>query len=55
MCYEHQVLNTHPLSKEKLLSVMLWWNVYLYYTALRNKAQTQVLRIADMFQFFTAT
>ena len=24
MCYEPQELNTHPLSKEELLSVMLW-------------------------------
>ena len=29
MCYESQVLNKHPLSKEELLAVMLWPGVYL--------------------------
>ena len=29
-CYESQVLNTHPLSKDKFLSVMLWSIVYLH-------------------------
>ena len=52
MCYEPQeVLNTHPLSKEKLLSVMLRCSVYLYYTDLLNKGQTHVLRIADLYKF----
>ena len=47
MCYESQVLNTHLLSKNKLLPVMLWCIVYLYSLAL-NKAWTQVLRISDV-------
>ena len=29
---------------------MLWCSVYLYYTALLNKARTQVLCIADLFR-----
>ena len=31
---------------------MLWYSVYLYYTALLNKARTQVLCIADLYKFF---
>ena len=30
---------------------MLWCSVYLYYTALLNKAWTQVLRIVDEYKF----
>ena len=48
MCYESQVLNTHLLSKEELISVILWCSVYLYYTALLNKARTKVLCIANL-------
>ena len=51
-CYEAQVLNTHLLSKEELLSVMLWCSVYLYYKALLNKARTQVLRHFRFVQIF---
>ena len=54
-CYEAQVLNTHLLSKEELLSVMLWCSVYLYYTALPNKARTQILCIADLYKFLIKT
>ena len=43
--YEPQVLSTHLLSKEELLSVMLWCSVYLYYTPLLNKARIHVLCI----------
>ena len=31
---------------------MLWYSVYLYYTALLNKARTQVLWIADLHKIF---
>ena len=55
MCHKPQVLNTHLLSKEELLSVMLWCSVYLYYTALLNKARTQVLCIADLYKFLIRT
>ena len=44
MCYEPQVSNTHPLSKDELLSVIMWGSGYFYYTALLNKSQTQVLK-----------
>ena len=47
-CYEPQVLNTHPLAKEELLSMMLWCSVYLHYTALLNKVRAQVLGIAGL-------
>ena len=43
--------NTHPLSKEELFSVMLWCSVYLYYTALLNKARAQVPCISDLYTF----
>ena len=39
MFYEPQVLNSHLLLKEELLSVIMWCSVYLYYTALLNEAQ----------------
>ena len=55
MCYEPQVLNTHPLSKKELLSVRLWCSVYLFYTALLNRARTQVLRLADGYKFLIMT
>ena len=34
---------------------MLWCIVYLYYTALLNKARTQVLRIVDLYKFLIKT
>ena len=36
-----------PILKEKILLVTLWCNVYFYFTALLNKALTQVLRLAN--------
>ena len=54
-CYEPQVLNTHPLSMEELLSVMLWCSVYLYYTALLSKVRTQVMHIVDGYKLLVRT
>ena len=34
---------------------MLWCSVYLYYTALLNKARTHILCIADSWEFFIKT
>ena len=45
-------MNTSNFPREELFSVMLWCSVYLYYTALLNKAWTQVLRIADGYKFW---
>ena len=45
--YKSQVLNTLSLSKEEILSAMLWCSVYLVYIALLNKTWNQVLRIVD--------
>ena len=55
MCCERQVLNTLLLSEEKLLLIMVWCSVHLYYTALLSKARTQVLCMAELYKFLLRT
>ena len=40
---------------EEFLSVILWCSVYLYNTALLNKARTQILCIVDLYKFLIRT
>ena len=48
MCNEPKVLNIHVLSKEEFSSVTPWCNVYVYCTALLNKARTQLYSVINV-------
>ena len=54
-CYEPQVFNKHLLSMQELLSVMQWCSVFLYYTALLNKARIQILCVDNLYKSLIST